>query len=442
MSSGIYVLDGGLVLTLEPGEGVIFPGTLVVSNGVIQYVGSACEAPPVPGNADVIDCTGRIVMPGLINAHTHLPMSLFRGLADDLPLQSWLDEHMFPAESASIDEESAAVGTELSVAEMLLGGTTCCADGYFHEASVVRAALAMGIRGVYAQGCIDFPAPGAPDPSGNLAALARFLNDFPRESLARPGIFTHSPYTCGSATLRGAWQVAREHGVLFFIHAAETAGEVTWCRDKCGGLTPIRYLDSLGILDPETVLIHAVHLTEDDADCIAEHDCGVVLNPESNLKLASGIPPAELLRQRGIRLALGTDGCASNNDLDMFGELRTASALWGAEVNEPGIPPRELLGWATAGGADVLRLPALAGPLRPGRQADLAVLGIRPEFHACGQDPFAYVVRCARPGDVEWVFVDGVPQVKEGRLLDGDPAAIMNRANTLSQDIRRFAVTP
>ncbi len=312
------VIHSGTIITMNGDLDIIENGVVCIKNDELVKIESLQSDSPIPQGETIIDAKGGIMMPGLVNSHTHLPMSIFRGLADDLPLSAWLNEHMFPAESKFITPESARIGTLLSCAEMLLAGTTTCCDGYFFEDHVAAAVNETGIRAILAQGVIDSPAPGVPDPKDNIDHAAAFIQKWQNISpLITPSIFCHSPYTCSKATLKKAKDLAEVESVLFQIHAAETKDEYVRIQTD-HQTTPIDYLDSIGIIDTNTLLVHAVWLDDNDINTIAARGANVSHNPESNMKLASGIAPVPSLLKAGVKVGLGTDGCASNNNLDLI----------------------------------------------------------------------------------------------------------------------------
>ncbi len=419
---------GGRYLTNGPPlpEG----SSLLVSGGLISAFLPPGKA--LPPARRVLDATGRVVIPGLVNAHTHAAMSLFRGLVDGLPLAQWL-ERLWRAEAAAVTPEMVYWCTLLSCAEMLLSGTTCFADSYFFEEEVARAAEAAGMRAVCGQGLLDLATPDAAAGQGP-ARLKRFLDGFPASALVRPAVFCHTVYTCAPATLRAAWELAREHRCLFALHLAETAAEVRECVRQ-HGVSPLRLLESLGLLDEGCAVVHGVHLDEAEIALLAERGVGVVHCPESNLKLASGIAPAGRMLQAGVRLALGTDGPASNDDLDLLGEAATAGRLERLTGRNQRWPDgATLLRLATAGGAEVLGLPC--GVLAPGRPADLAVIEprrphLQPEVPT--EERLAeQVIFCARGADVRTVVVGGEVVVEEGRLTRIDVEEVKGRVREMA----------
>ncbi|MFZ2089333.1 MAG: amidohydrolase, partial [Desulfobaccales bacterium] len=393
------------LLTMEPGAEPIYPGFVAVQGSMIQAVGRACHTEDLPPAREYLDAGGSLVMPGLINTHCHAPMVWFRGLADDLPLQNWLTHKIFPAEGGWLDEDRVYWGTLLAAAELIRGGVTTVADGYFYEGEVRRALSQAGLRAIAAQGLVDFPFPGVPDPKENLAYAARFLDSGPDFSpLITSAVFCHSPYTCGPATLKGAKALTRKAGVPFFIHLAETRREVEELKAKTG-LGPAAYLDSLGVLDEKSVVVHGVWLKPDDLDILARRGVKVSHCPESNMKLASGVAPIPELLARGVTVGLGTDGAASNNNLDLFGEMSQAARLHKVQGGDPTVlPARQVVALATREGAKVLGLGDKVGTLSPGKQADLIVVDLNQPHLTPVYDPCSHLVYAARSADVRQVM--------------------------------------
>ena len=420
MENDIYIYNGTL-LTMADGLPLIENGFVHVKQGRIADCGSAATDTadnPVPEGARQIDACGGIIMPGLVNAHTHAPMSMFRGLADDLPLDVWLNEHIFPAEARDINPESVARWTTHSCREMLAGGVTTFCDGYFLEKDAAKAMAKTGIRAVAGQGVVDFPAPGVPDPSNNIDHAWDFIeNAGDLSPRVTPSLFCHSPYTCSKQTLVAGKDLARDTGVLFQIHAAEIRAEPGLIKENTG-LSVIAYLDSLGILDPETLLVHCVWIDKTDIDIIARRGCAVIHCPESNMKLASGVAPVPDLLAAGITMGLGTDGCASNNDLDMFSEMDTAAKLHKVVRLDPCVmDARTCLKMATIDGAKALGLGEVTGSIRPGKAADIIVVDTSGLHMTPMHDPYSGLVYAARASDISWVMVDGTIRVEKGRLV-------------------------
>ncbi|WDP90017.1 MAG: amidohydrolase [Desulfobacter sp.] len=411
------LICNGMLLTMAEGLPVVENGAVRIKDSKIIDCGPA-ESVGKGGDAQIIDAQGGIIMPGLVNAHTHAPMSMFRGLADDLPLDVWLNEHIFPAEAAEVTPESVYEWTRHSCREMLLGGITTCCDGYFHEVHVARAMADSGIRAVAAQGIIDFPAPGVPDPKENIRAAEAYVAAVKALSpRLTPSLFCHSPYTCSAGTLTAAKAAARKNGALLQIHVNETRNEPELIREL-GDSSVVAWLDSLGILDEQTLLVHAVWVDEKDIEIIRERGCGIVHCPESNMKLASGIAPVPGMLDAGITVALGTDGCASNNDLDIFGEMDTAAKLHKVAALDPCVmDARTCLKMATVNGAQVLGLGLVTGTIEPGKLGDIIIIDRSKPHMTPMYDPYSALVYTARASDVSWVLVDGIIKVKEGKLV-------------------------
>jgi len=429
------IIHNGTLVTMDAQMRIIPSGWIGIRDGCIQAIETG--APPADSPQSV-DAAGGIVMPGLVNTHTHLPMTLFRGLADDLPLAEWLNDHIFPAEARFIRPDTVRWGTLLACAEMLLAGTTCCCGGYFLENDVARAVSETGMRAVLAQGVIDFPAPGVPDPAKNVdhaAAYAKYwLSESPRIT---PSIFCHAPYTCSDATLKSAKAVADELGLLLQVHVAETRQErERSIKEK--GLSPVAHLDSLGLLDRRTLMAHCVWLDDRDIAIAADRGCAVAHCPESNMKLASGIAPVPAMRAAGIPVGLGTDGCASNNDLNLFGEMATAAKLHKAASGDPTVlGALDALKMGTIDGARAVGLDDSIGSLEIGKQADVVVLDTRAPHLTPMYHPESHLVYAAGGSDVRHVFVSGQSLVRDRRLLAMDIREIMDRVNTIALEIRK-----
>lgn len=415
-----------------PGEDLLItPGFVAISGYAISQTGLMEACPAITG-ATVINAGGQLVMPGLINGHCHAPMTLFRGLADDLDLLTWLQAHIFPAEARLVNPEMVYWCSKLAAAEMLLSGTTTVADGYFLEDEVARACAETGIRCVAAQAVIDFPAPGVSDPAGNIDAAARFLERWQgRDPLITPAVFAHSAYTCSNTTLRRAKELTRQRQAPFFIHAAETSEEIGHIAEPLAA-TPIGHLAALDLLDRDTVCIHCVWATENDLDCLVANGAAVVTCPQSNAKLASGRAPLTSLQERRVRLALGTDSAASNNSLDLFRELDFTAKIHKVDPCDPtAAAAHSLLHLATAGGAEALGLGSGHGTLVPGAPADLIVLDLlQPQlqpFHS----PHLLVYSQAG-SSIRTVIVNGRVVVRDRQLCTIDLRETCRRVRALA----------
>lgn len=394
-------------------------GFVAVGSSKILQIGPMAECPPA-GTGTVLDGQGQLAMPGLVNGHCHAPMTLFRGMADDLDLHTWLQAHIFPAESRQVNPEMVYWCGKLAAAEMLLSGTTMVADGYFLEDEVARACAETGIRCLAAQAVIDFPAPGAEDPKHNIEVAAQFLARWQgRHPLITPAVFAHAPYTCANDTLRRAKQITRSHQAPLFIHAAETREENRQIAEPLAP-TPIGHLATLGILDRDTVCVHCVWADDRDLDLLTANGAAVVTCPQSNAKLASGRAPLAAMLQRGLRVALGTDSAASNNTLDLFREMDFAAKLQKVNPCDPtALPACRLLKMATWGGADALGLGAGHGTLEPGAPADLILIDLQEPHLQPFHSPNLLVYSQAGAA-VRTVIVNGQLVVRNRRLLTID----------------------
>ena len=428
------VIHNCTIITVNPEFEIIEYGIMCIRNGRIEQISTQNHDQELPDSNDVIDAKGGIVMPGLVNTHTHLPMTLFRGLADDLPLDKWLNEHIFPAERKHINPESVRIGALLGCAEMLLSGTTTCCDGYFLEDNVASAVYDSGMRAVLGQGVIDFPAPGIADPSENIKNAVEFSEkwlDF--SSNITPSIFCHSPYTCSAKTLKKAKAAAK--GLLFQIHAAETKSE--WDQIQSEHKTsPVKYLDRIGVIDQNTLLVHGIWVDDTDIEIIAKRHAKVAHNPGSNMKLASGIAPVPDFLEAGITVGLGTDGCASNNNLDLFQEMNVAAKLHKVNTLDPTImDARTVLKMATIESAKAIGLDKKIGSLEIGKLADLIVIDTNSPHLVPMYDPVSHIVYTIRGSDVRDVFVGGKMIIRNKKLLTIDLAGVMKRASWLGKAI-------
>lgn len=416
----------GIVVTVNPKFEVIENGWVAISNGRIAAVKAGDSAAGLPPAATHIDAEGGIIMPGLVNTHTHLPMTLFRGLADDLPLMQWLNGHIFPAEAKWITPESVEMGTLLGCAEMLLSGTTTCCDGYFLAENVAKAVQQSGMRAVLGHGVIDFPAPGVPDPAQNVTYAKNFVDAWRGKApLIRPSIFCHSPYTCSAETLIQAKAAANTAGVLFQIHVAETRGEVDQIPNG-PHRSPVTYLDKLGVLDVNSLLVHGVWIDAVDIEIIAKKGAKISHDPESNMKLASGVAPVPALLDAGICVGLGTDGCASNNNLDLFGEMDTAAKLHKVMGSDPTLlNAATVVRMATIEGSKAIGLSDRIGSLEAGKQADLIILSTHKPHLSPMYHPESHLVYAASGADVSHVIIDGQLVVWNRKILTFDVEQVM-----------------
>jgi len=422
---------GGLVLTIAPYHEFIESGLILIKEGTIMDITKRELIPNTSVARDTITAEGCLIMPGLINTHTHAPMSLFRGMADDLPLMKWLKDYIFPAE-AKLTEDMVYWGTLLSCGEMILSGTTTFCDGYFLEDQVAKAVKDSGMRAVLAQGVIDLPAPGIDDPKKNIKHLEKFIQTWKDTSaLITPAAFCHSPYTCSENTLRDAKDITRRYNVPFLIHLSETEEEVhnLWKRYK---KRATHYLRDLNVLDRDTLAVHCIWLDEDELDVLKEYEVKVSHNPESNMKLGCGVAPVPEMLQRGIIVGLGSDGAASNNNLDMFQEMDTAAKLHKVTKMDPTVlDAKSVVEMATIKGAMALNLEGIIGSLEKGKRADLIIIDMqKPHLTPC-YNPYSHIVYAAKCSDVRHVIIDGKVVMKDRKLLTIDIEQVMGKVRAM-----------
>jgi len=430
------IIHNGAILTVNADFDVVGNGIVCISDGRIERVEAKTTGKPLPSARKSIDARGGIIMPGLVNTHTHAPMVLFRGLADDLPLMTWLEEYIFKAEGRWLNPETVYSASRLACAEMLLSGTTTCCDGYFFEDSVAQAVQESGMRAVLGQGVVDFPAPGVPDPEKNVAEAMAFIQKWQGKTpLIVPGIFCHSPYTCSKKTLKQAREAANEAGCLFQIHVAETQNEVKQIRKEFG-ISPTQYLESLGILNDRTLAVHAIWVDEEDISLIAKRGVGLSVTTESEMKLASGVAPVPRFLEIGISVGIGTDGCASNNNLDMFQEMDFVAKLHKVDNLDPTVlNASQVLNLATRDGAAAIGLEKEIGSVEAGKRADLIIIDTHKPHLTPLYDPASHLVYAVNGGDVKDVIIDGRVVVENGAVLTMNVDEVIEEVEKLGRKI-------
>ncbi len=406
---------------------------VTIDGPLVSSLGPMADCPD-PEDFYLIEGQAKLVMPGLVNGHNHAAMTLFRGFADDLSLHSWLHDHIFPAEAAHVNPEMVYWSAKLAAAEMICSGTTCVADGYFYSSHAARAFSDAGLRAVVGHGIVDFSVPSVPDPAKNIETVARFIDQYQNHNqLVSPAVFAHSPYTCSPATLVKAKRLADDRGVRFFIHLAESPNEQQQIIDPQSS-SPTRHLASLGLLDSNCTCIHTVWLDDADIATLAEHRVGVVTCPQSNAKLASGIAPVAKLIAKGAIIGLGTDGCASNNSLDLFREMDMLAKLQKLDSKETtALSAIQVLDCATASGARAIGLDSV-GSIMPGKRADLILIDMhQPHLVPCyNQDILVYG---ASGRDVDSVIVEGRLIMHEKKILAFDLDEVIERVRRLAERV-------
>ena len=430
------VVTGGIVVTVDPGGRVLSPGAVAIAGRDIVAVDTP-EAIAARFDArESLDATGQVVMPGLVNTHTHAAMVLYRGLADDLALMAWLQEYIFPAEAKTVTPEFVRAGTRLAALEMIQSGTTTYADMYYFEEEVARATKEAGLRGVLGQTVIRFPVADARTPAEGLARAEAFLDRFAGDELIVPAVAPHAMYTLDAATLKAVRALADRKRAPVLIHLAETADEVKNSVQEHGG-SPTRYLETLGFWGPRTVAAHAVWLSPDDIAILAARHVGVSHNPESNMKLASGSARVVAMRSAGVSVGLGTDGAASNNDLDMFEAMRQAAFLAKLQTGDPrAVPARTAVEMATIEGARVLGLDAQIGSLEAGKRADLITVSLGAARQVPMYDPLSHLVYVTRGDDVRTTIVNGRVLMRDRRVQTLPEADVLTDARAFAVKVR------
>ncbi|MFL5806569.1 MAG: amidohydrolase family protein [Roseiflexaceae bacterium] len=437
------LLVNGTVVTMDPDLTVYQHGAVAVRGREIVAVGEAVELAARYTARETIDCLGCAIIPGLINAHGHIPMSLLRGLVADVQLDVWLFGYMFPVESRFVDANFSYVGALLSCAEMLRGGTTTFVDMYYFEDQVARAADESGMRAICGQTVMRLPTPDAPSYDDGLERALRFIEQWRGHERVTPTIAPHAPYTCTDEIYREAAALCRRYGVPLVTHIAETAREATECRAE-RGVSPVGYAAQVGAFDVPCIAAHCVHVTEEDIQLLRERGVGVASCPSSNLKLASGIAPLRRFIQAGVKTGLGTDGPASNDDQDMWTEIHLAALLPKGTSGDPtAVPAHEALALATSMGAQAVHLDHLVGSLVPGKHADMAIVELgrlhsAPRYHYTPGAIYSHLVYSARAGDVRDVLVDGRWLMRDRRLLTVDEKAVLEHAQAIATRIDAF----
>ena len=430
------VVTNGTVVTVDANRRVIERGAVAIDGRDIVGVDTAAAIAAKYRGRDTIDAAGAVVMPGLINTHTHAPMVLFRGLADDLALMDWLQKYIFPAEAKTVSPEFVRIGTRLAALEMIESGTTAYADMYDFEEEIGRATKAAGLRGVLGETIIQFPVPDAKTPAESLARVEAFAKEFAGDELIRPAVAPHAMYTLDADTLKACRALADRLNIPVIIHLAETKDEVKTADEKYHA-TPTAFLESLGFWGPRTLAAHGVHLTPADIAILAKRGVGLSHNPESNMKLASGISPVEALRKAGVSVGLGTDGAASNNDLDMFEAMRQTAFLHKLVASDPrAIPAPVALEMATIGGARAIGMEKEIGSLEAGKRADLLIVSMASARQTPMYDPVSHLVYVTRGDDVRTTIVNGRVLMRDRRVLTLDENEVLRDARAMTAKVR------
>lgn len=430
------LITNGIVVTVDGSGRVLEPGAVAIDGGDIVGVGTPDDIAQKFTATETIDAAGHIVMPGLINTHTHAPMVMYRGLADDLALMEWLNKYIFPAEAKTVTREFVRAGTRLAALEMIQSGTTAYADMYYFEEEIAAATKAAGLRGVLGQTIIKFPVADARTPEEGVQRAEAFIKQWANDELIVPALAPHAMYTLEAKTLKDVRALADRTGAPVLIHLAETRDEVAIAR-KEHKTTPVRYLESLGFWGPKTLAAHGVFLTAGDIQVLVQHNVAVSHNPESNMKLASGNAPVLALLNAKATVGLGTDGAASNNDLDMFEAMRFAALLHKLGSNDPRVlPARRVLQMATIDGARALGLDKQVGSIEVGKRADVIIVRATSARQTPMYDPVSHLVYTTRGDDVQTSIVNGKVLMRDRKMLTLDEAAVLAEARTIASSVK------
>ncbi len=432
-----------LVLTMDEDYAQYEPGAVAVRGDSIVAVGPDAELRQKYIASQTIDCSGKVLMPGLVNAHTHVPMTLLRGLADDLRLDVWLMGYMMPVEREFVSPDFVRLGTLLASAELIRTGVTSFADMYYFEEDVAKAAAYAGLRALCAQTVLKFPSPDAAAYEDSLAMARDFISRWKDHPLIVPSVAPHAPYTCTGEILRATAQLAAEFDVPLHTHLSETALEVENMRRETG-MPVIPYVKKQGLFDAKVLAAHCVHIDEGEMRTLLHAGAGVAHNPTSNLKLASGVAPVPRMLELGLNVGIGTDGPASNNDLDMFEEVRLAAILAKNSSNDPtSLPARQALAMATRLGAHAMHIGHITGSIEPGKRADLILVDTTPLHNAprFRRDPgnaYAQIVYAAKSTDVTDVMVNGKWLMRARQLLTLNESALLEAAQEYAKKVDTF----
>jgi 5-methylthioadenosine/S-adenosylhomocysteine deaminase len=423
------LVSGATIVTMDGERRVIENGEVAVSGDSIIGVGPAPLFPKGVIAKQRIDARGKLLLPGFINGHTHAPMTLFRGLHDDVTLDDWLRKYIFPAEAKNVTEEFVRWGTRLAAAEQIRSGVTTFADMYYFEDAVAEETKAAGLRGVLGETFIDFPAPDNKTEAEMLAYTEKFLQRWQGDPLIHAAPAPHSIYTCSRKTLQDAAALARKYQAPILIHVAEMKKELDDSRQQ-NGTTPVQYLEKIGVLGPDVVAAHCIFVDEADRKILADRKVGCVHNPSSNMMLASGVSPVPEMRVAGVAVGLGTDGPAgSNNDLDLMEEIDLAAKLAKITKMDPlALNAKAVVEMATIDGARALHMEKEIGSLERGKKADLILIGLDAPNAVPMYDVYAQIAYALKASDVETVVIGGRMVMRDRKLLTVDERAAVAKA--------------
>ena len=411
-------ISGGTIVTMDPGRRIIEDGEIALRDDTIVAVGPAPLFPKGIMAKQKIDARGKIILPGFINGHTHVPMTLLRGLKDDVTLDVWLKNYIFPAEAKNVTEDFVRWGTRLGAAEMIRSGVTTFVDMYYFEDAIAEETKAAGMRGILGESWLDFPSPDNKTDAQKSAYIEKFLQRWKGDPLIHAAVAPHSIYLCSEKTLHSAQALAKKYNAPILIHVAEMKKE----RDdseKQNGASPVQYLQTVGLLGPDVVAAHCIFVDEADRRTLAQHNVGCVHNPSSNMMLASGVSPVPEMRAAGVAVGLGTDGPAgSNNDLDLMEEMDLAAKLAKITKNDPlALNAKAVVEMATIDGARALHMDKEIGSLEPGKKADVILIRLDRPNAVPIYDVYSQLAYSLKGSDVTTVVIGGRVVMRDQVLL-------------------------
>ena len=445
MQTTDILLINAHILTMDEQMNQFNPGAIAISGDSIVAIGPEAEIKKGYTGKETVDCHGSLLMPGLINAHTHVPMTLLRGLADDLRLDVWLSGYMWPVEREFVSPEFVRLGTQIACAELIRSGVTTFNDMYFFEESVAKATAEAGMRAVCGQSVLKFPVADAASYEDAMEIARDYIQRWKGHPLIVPSIAPHAPYTCTPEILRATAELAKEFDVPLHIHIAETSFEVENMRNE-NGMPVVPYVKKQGLFEAKVIAAHCVHIDPGEMRTLLHAGAGVSHNPSSNLKLASGFAPVVKMLETGLNVGIGTDGPASNNDLDMFEEVRLAAFIAKASTNDPtSLPAATALTMATRIGAQALHIGHLTGSLTPGRRADLILIDANPmhsspRFYRDTNSAYAQIVYASKSTDVSDVMVNGKWLMRDRKLLTLNEQELLAQAADIAKKIDSFLI--
>ncbi len=424
------IVRGGTVVTMDAEKRLIENGAVAVENGAIIAVGTSAEINNKFRSEQTVEASGKIIIPGLINTHTHVPMTLFRGIADDLDLQEWLTRYIFPAEAKNVTEDFVRAGTRLGLAEMIRGGTTTYCDMYYFEDAIADETFKAGMRGVLGQTIIDFPAPDNKTWEEGIKYTEKFVKKWQSNPLIVPAIAPHSPYTVSEAHLKESKSLSDKLNAPLVMHLAEAETETEFITQKHAGLRPIEFVEKIGFLSDKLIAAHVVQANEKELAILKKHNVGIAHCPQSNMKLAAGVAPVPLMLKMDLAVGLGTDGAASNNDLSIWEEMDTAAKLHKLFSGDPKVVSAfEAFEMATIRGARALHLENKIGSLEAGKRADIVIV----DFEDLSQTPYfnvySHLVYATKAHNVRDVIIDGKIIMRNRNLITLNESGIKKDAN-------------